>query len=84
MLSATASLFLLYMINNIKDLYTKKFEDCEEAISYLKDKGWTDEKFILRPNKPPELITEEEFDAVDYLVFEWDWDCNLTFIKDNK
>lgn len=72
------------MIKDIKELYNKNFESCEDALSYLKDRGWTDENFILRPNKPPETITEEEFDAVDYLVFEWDWGCNLTYTEDNK
>lgn len=60
------------------------FESDDEAYNFLKEKGWSADEFILRPNKPPEQITEEEFDAVDYLVFEWDWDCNLTFNEDNK
>ena len=48
------------------------FESDDEAYNFLKEKGWSVDEFILRPNKPPEQITEEEFDS----VFD-DWVDNI-------
>lgn len=48
----------------------------DKALDFLLDRGWTEVKgktgFMMPPNENGE-ITWEEFDAMMFLIFEWDF-----------
>jgi len=53
---------------------TDQFEDDNEAWTFLKKQGFTNEKFLIRiPSK--RKLTKKEGDAIQYLIEEWDWDA---------
>lgn len=45
------------------------------AWALLAERGWTHERFIMKepPGKEWADIPQDERDAVEYLVTEWDW-----------
>jgi hypothetical protein len=53
------------------------WESMEDAWGYLKSQGWTEAaNGVLKapPKKLHKHITSKEYEAVDYLCDEWDWD----------
>ena len=53
----------------------KQFGDDWVAWKLLESRGWTHEKFVLSEpaGKLWADIPQDERDAVEYLVTEWDW-----------
>lgn len=42
------------------------------AWKYLKDRGYTESKFMISPPKD-HVETPEDAHAINYLIGEWDW-----------
>lgn len=53
----------------------EKFGDDGVAWAFLKERGFTHIKCVIQPKDNHEL-TNDELDAIDYLILEWDWDYN--------
>ena len=55
--------------------------DPSNAASFLESMGWTvsDKWVITNPPKPRAEITDKEWDCVDFLAEEWDYDYSLRF-----
>jgi len=49
----------------------RKFKSDSNAWKFLEVRGFTEERFFIK-NIGREL-TQEESDAIEYLVTEWDW-----------
>jgi len=52
------------------------WKDDNEAWEYLKSKGFTEERFLIKSpsDKSSKDFSEKENSAISYLIFEWDWD----------
>ena len=50
------------------------YDGDNEAWNFLKDRGFTEERFLIHIPTEKKL-TKEEYDAIEYLITEWDWDA---------
>lgn len=50
-----------------------RYVDDSVAWRYLKRRGFTERRFIIRPPHANHKLTGGESDAIDYLWMEWDW-----------
>jgi len=51
-----------------------EFESDDVAWKLLMENLWWDDRGILKTNKPRATISNDEWDAVDFLRFEYDYD----------
>jgi len=60
----------------------KKFKDDNDAWKFLEERGFTEKQFLIQI--PAREVTQEELDAVGYLVAEWDWgyENSIRMMKD--
>jgi hypothetical protein len=52
------------------------FNSSDEAINLLDDRGYGLDRRLISINKARSLITEDESEAINYLVNEWDFSVN--------
>lgn len=49
------------------------FLDDSEAWQYLQDRGFSEDRFLIKKPEEGHTVTEKEFAAICYLINEWGW-----------
>jgi len=53
--------------------------DLHGPLQFLKNSDWREEKGFLLTMKPPQEISRKEWDCVNFLIQEWDFDYGDTW-----
>lgn len=55
--------------------------DLHDPLAFLKANGWREESGHLLTMKPPHEIGQKEWDCVNFLIQEWDFDYSSTWYE---
>lgn len=55
----------------------EKFGDDGVAWEWLESRGFTHNKGVIKKPHAKYVLTDADYDAIDYLILEWDWDYDV-------